>query len=206
MNFATSDGTATTAGFHNAVAADDGVVCRGDIATKPSTAPIDGDGRSEPDRNRRRRTSVATPAASPGQSAGLLHHECNDDGRDSLQFSAAAYSVTNSGPTATIRSVRGDGSAGAVTVNFATSDGAATPAASDYTAVTTTAGFAAAPTATKPSRFRLTTTPGGGDETINLTLSSRPAARLWAVRPPPVPTIVDNDAPGCCSSVRRPTA
>src|SRR6185295_7916166 len=98
----------------------------------------------------------------------------NDDApAGSLQFTTATYSVNESGPTATILVSRTGGSAGVVTVNFATSDGTATTAGSDYTAVTTTVSFAAGDTTNKtvtiPINNDALVEP---DETINLTLTS----------------------------------
>src|SRR5207253_1069097 len=59
-----------------------------------------------------------------------------------LQFSSATYSVNENGGNATITITRTGGSAGAVGVSFATSNGTAT-AGSDYTGTTQTVSFAA---------------------------------------------------------------
>ena len=65
-----------------------------------------------------------------------------------LQLSAATYSVAENGGTATITVTRTGGSAGAVGVTLATSNGTAT-APADYTAVSQTVSFAAGDTASK---------------------------------------------------------
>jgi hypothetical protein len=88
-----------------------------------------------------------------------------------LQFSNAAYSVSESGGTATITVTRTGGTSGSVTVNFATSNGTAT-AGSDYTATSGTLTFADGET-TKTFTVPITNDNlVERNETINLTLSS----------------------------------
>lgn len=93
---------------------------------------------------------------------------------DTLQFSAASYSVregTDSAFTRAITVTRSGGSAGAVAVDFATSDGTAI-ANSDYTPVSGTLGFAAGETI---KTFRMTTIPDAvfePGETVNLSLGN----------------------------------
>ena len=89
-----------------------------------------------------------------------------------LQFSSATYSVAENGGNATITVTRTGGSAGAVGVSFATSNGTAT-AGSDYTAVTQTVSFANGDTANKTVSIPiLDDTLVEGNETVNLALSN----------------------------------
>ena len=89
-----------------------------------------------------------------------------------LQFSAATYSVAENGGNATITITRAGGSAGAVGVTFATSNGTAT-APSDYTTVTQTVSFADGDTGNKTVSIPIIDdTLVEGNETVNLALSN----------------------------------
>jgi len=97
----------------------------------------------------------------------------------SLQFNAASYNVNENQGTATITVARTGGSAGSVTVNYATSNGTAT-AGSDYTATSGTLTFA-------PGMVTQTiTVPVSGDrvnepdETFTLSLSAAINATIAA--------------------------
>src|SRR4029453_18246449 len=88
-----------------------------------------------------------------------------------LQFNAASYSVAENGGSATITVMRTGGSAGAVGISFATSNG--TAGGGDYTAVTQTVTFAAGDTANKTVSIPIQNDMlVEGSETVNLTLSS----------------------------------
>ena len=111
-----------------------------------------------------------------------------------LQFNAAAYSVGEAGPTATIIVTRTGGSDGAVSVDYATSNGTA-EAGSDYTAASGTLNWGDGDTADKT--FTVSITDDGtyeGDETVNLALSNPTGATLGA-QSTAVLTIIDNDSP-----------
>src|SRR5262249_41547111 len=89
----------------------------------------------------------------------------------SLQFSNATYSVNENGTTATVTVTRTGGSAGSVSVHYATSDGSAT-SGSDYTAASGTLTF---PDGEVSKTFTIPITNDTvveGPETVNLTLSS----------------------------------
>ena len=89
-----------------------------------------------------------------------------------VQFSSAAYSVTEPGGSALVTITRTDGSAGAIAVSFATSDGTAT-AGSDYTATTVTASWADGETASKTVNVGILDDQAlEADETVQLTLSN----------------------------------
>ena len=110
-----------------------------------------------------------------------------------FQFDAASYSVNEGAGTATITVNRTSGTAGGVTVQFATSDGTAT-AGADYTAVTQTLTFGPGQTSqtitipiTDDNLFEPT-------ETVNLTLSNPTGGTLGSPAAA-VLSIVDNELP-----------
>ena len=110
-----------------------------------------------------------------------------------LQFSAATYSVNESGPTATITVARTGGSAGTVSVTYTIGDGTAT-AGQDYTAASGTLTF------TKGVMTQTITIPiqndalYEGDETVILTLNSVGGGGVLGTQSTAVLTILDNDA------------
>src|SRR5262249_22464901 len=111
----------------------------------------------------------------------------------SLQLSAATYSVQENVSSATITITRTGGSAGAVGVSFATSNGSAT-AGSDYTAVTQTVTFANGDTANKTVSIPIINdTLAEANETVNLTLSNPTGGASLGTPSTAVLTIVDND-------------
>jgi parallel beta-helix repeat protein len=110
-----------------------------------------------------------------------------------IQFSAATYSVNEAGPTATITATRAGGSDGAVSVDYATSDGTATQPA-DYASAAGTLNWATQDAANKTFDVTIVNDPNGEpNETVNLTLSNpQGGATLGATNPTEL-TIVDND-------------
>jgi VCBS repeat-containing protein len=116
----------------------------------------------------------------------------------SLQFSTTSYS-TNEGAAATITVSRVGGSLGAVSVNYATSNGTAT-AGADYSAASGTVAWADGDTA--PKTFTVSTTDDAiveGSETVNLTLTNPVGASLGSPANA-VLTIIDNDTESACST------
>ena len=114
-------------------------------------------------------------------------------GAGSLQFSAATYSVAENGGNATITITRAGGSAGAVGVSFATSNGTAT-APSDYTAVSQTVTFANGDTANKTVSIPIVNdTSVEPNETVNLALSNPTGGATLGSPSTAVLTITDDD-------------
>jgi Calx-beta domain/Divergent InlB B-repeat domain/NPCBM/NEW2 domain len=110
-----------------------------------------------------------------------------------LQLSGATYSVGENGGSATITVRRTGGSAGAVGVSLATSNGTAT-AGADYTAVTQTVTFANGESGDKPVSVPiLEDTAVEGNETVNLTLSNPTGGAALGSPSAAVLTITDND-------------
>jgi predicted outer membrane repeat protein len=110
-----------------------------------------------------------------------------------LQFSLANYSVGEGAGSATIVVTRVGGSAGAVGVTFATSDGTAT-AGSDYTTAGGTLSWADGDTATKTFVVTIIDdTVVEGNETVNLTLSNPTGGATLGAQATAILTIIDDD-------------
>jgi hypothetical protein len=113
----------------------------------------------------------------------------------SLQFSASSYHVDESETGATITVTRSGSSTGAVSVDYATSDGTAT-ADSDYTAVSGTLNWDDGDAADKTfSVAILSDEEVEGGETVTLTLSN-PTGIVLGAPQTAVLTIVDDEDPG----------
>jgi hypothetical protein len=110
-----------------------------------------------------------------------------------LQLSAATYSVAENGGSATITITRAGGSAGAVGVRVATSNGTAT-APADYTAVSQTVSFAAGDTTNKTVSIPIADDAlVEGNETVNVTMSAPTGGATLGTPSTAVLTITDND-------------
>ncbi len=122
-----------------------------------------------------------------------------------LQFSAATYSSNESGGSASITVLRIGGSAGAVDVTFATSDGTAN-AGSDYTTASGTLSWADGDATAKTFAVPITDDAfAEGNETVNLTLSSPTGGATLGAQATAVLTIVDNDGVVVASTRPIPT-
>lgn len=113
----------------------------------------------------------------------------------SLQFSASSYNVNETGSEVTITVTRAGGSTGAVSVDYATSDGTATED-SDYTATSGTLNWADGDATNKT--FNVPILPDSeveGGETVTLTLSNPTGI---VIGPPQTATltIIDDEDPG----------
>lgn len=110
-----------------------------------------------------------------------------------LQFTSTTYSVGEAGGSVTIGVSRVGSSVGAVTVNYATSNG--TAAGADYTSASGVLSWADGETATKTFTVAVTNdTDVETNETVNLTLSN-PTNGAVLGQASAVLTIVDNDGP-----------
>ncbi|MBK8149137.1 MAG: hypothetical protein IPK58_13265 [Acidobacteria bacterium] len=116
-----------------------------------------------------------------------------------LEFSGPTYSVGEAGPTVTITVSRTLGSAGAVSVDYATGGGTATGGAAcgagvDYVNASSTLNFANGETS---KTFDVTVCDDAlfeGNETVNLTLSNPTGGATLGMQTTAALTITDNDA------------
>ena len=110
-----------------------------------------------------------------------------------LQFSSAAYSVTEPSGSALVTVTRTGGSAGAIAVTFATSDGTVT-AGSDYAETTATVSWADGETASKTVNVEiLDDKVVEADETVHLTLSTPTGGATLGTPSEADLTILDDD-------------
>lgn len=110
-----------------------------------------------------------------------------------LQLSSSNFTVNENQGTATITVNRTGGSDGAVSVNYATSNGTAT-AGSDYTATSGTLNFAAGETSKTFTVPIIDDTAVEGSETINVTLSNPGGGATLGTPASATLTILDNDS------------
>lgn len=109
-----------------------------------------------------------------------------------VAFAAASFSVAENGVSATITVIRTNGNTGAITVDFATGGGTATPGL-DYTPTSGTLVFGDGETTKTFTVLVLEDTLVEGNETVLLTLFN-PTGGATIVGPPTVAlTILDND-------------
>jgi hypothetical protein len=120
----------------------------------------------------------------------------NDDGAQTsgtLAFSASSYNVTENGGQATVTVTRTGGSNGAVSIQYATSNGTAI-AGSDYTSATGTLNWADGDGASKTFSIPITNDSlDESDETINLILSNPTGGATLGSPASALLTIVDDD-------------
>jgi probable HAF family extracellular repeat protein len=137
---------------------------------------------SDPDHQRAFMLTPDNAGPSPCSQAGTL------------QFDSAAYSVSESGLKRTITVTRTDGFGGAVSVNYATSDGTATAAGSDYQATSGTLSFAQGETSKTFDVNVNNDSVFEANETVNLTLSNPQGGATLGTPNTAVLTLNDNDA------------
>ncbi|HTE19388.1 MAG TPA: Calx-beta domain-containing protein, partial [Armatimonadota bacterium] len=138
--------------------------------------------------------SITATATDPAGNTSEFSRAFQGAAIQALGFSAATYTVAESGPAATITVTRSNGDTGAVTVDYATANGTAT-AGQDYTAVTGTLRFAAGQST---ATFTVPVTDDSRDEpdeTVNLRLTNPTGGAVLGPRDTAVLTLTDNDAP-----------
>ena len=193
ISFATSNGTATNADYtpvNQTV-----TFAAGDTANKTVSIPIQNDALVEGSETVNLTLSSPTGGATVGSPATAVLTIIDDDvaSAGTLQLSAATYSVAENGGSATITVTRTGGSAGAVGVSFATSNGTATGA--DYTTINQTVTFADGDTANKTISIPIQNDAlVEGNETVNLTLSSPTGGASLGSPATAVLTITDDDS------------
>jgi subtilisin family serine protease len=112
-----------------------------------------------------------------------------------MQFSSAAYSVSEDGNQIIIDVIRSNGSAGTATVAYATANGTAT-AGSDYQPVSGELSFADGQTRASFAVALLDDTAFEGDETVTLLLSNPSSGASLGTPVAATLTLIENDPPG----------
>ncbi|HEX6184662.1 MAG TPA: Calx-beta domain-containing protein [Pyrinomonadaceae bacterium] len=190
VNYATSDGTATTAGSDYNAASGTLNVPAGSTSGTVSVQ-VNGDTTFESNETFNVTLSGATNATiSDAAGLGTI---TNDEASSTFQFSSATFAVGEAGPTATITVNRTGSTAGGVSVNYATSNGTAA-SGSDYTAASGTLNFAAGDDIETFTVAVTEDTLDEPNETVNLALSSPVGGALGATNTATL-TINDNDDP-----------
>jgi hypothetical protein len=190
VDYATSDGTATS-GVDYTSASGTLNWADGDSASKTFNVSITQDVSVESDE------TVNLTLSNPGGGAVLGTNTAvltilDDDSPGTLQFSSATYSVNEGGGTATITVPRTGGSTGAVSVDYATSDGTATSGV-DYTTTSGTLNWADGDSASKTFNIPIIDDSDiEGSETVNLSLSNPTGGAILGTNAA-VLTIADND-------------
>ncbi|QEH31554.1 Calx-beta domain protein [Aquisphaera giovannonii] len=193
VHYATSDGTAKAGQDYTAAS---GTLSFANGETSKSfTVPITDDSLAEGDESLNLSLSSPAGGASLGGPTTAALTIVDDDVAGTVQFSAASYSVSEGGGTATITVTRSGGTASGVTVHYATSDGTA-KAGSDYTASSGTLTFGAGETGKTFTVPITADTLVEGDETLNLTLSSPGGGATLGTPSTAVLTIADDDVAG----------
>ena len=196
VHYATGNGSATAPGDYTA---ESGTLTWGDhdSANKTFNVPVIDDATPENNETVNLTLSAATGASLGTPSSATLTIVDNDSAGSpgTLSFTTAQQSVGESAGDATVTVQRTGGSTGAVTVDYASSDGSAT-AGADYTAVAGSISFAAGDSANKtfivPILDDSTIEPS---ETVNLTLANPTGGAALGSPGSQTLTILDDDVP-----------
>jgi hypothetical protein len=192
VDYTTSDGAAIAGSDYTAVS---GTIsfADGDTIPKTFTVTILHDTAEEPNE------TVALTLGNPGGNA-YLHNSApavltivDDDTWARLQFSAAAYGVSEGSGTVTITVTRSASSVGAISVDYATANGTAI-AGFDYTATSGTISFADGDSDPKTLTIPIVNdTAVESSEMLNIMLSN-PVGNVYLNSPgAAVLTVVDDD-------------
>lgn len=196
VNYATANGTATAGSDYTATSGT--LTFAAGETSKTFTVPIINDTAIEANETVTVSLSSPTGGATLGSPATATLTIVSDDVATQpgvLQFSGAAYSASETNPTVTITVTRTSGSHGAVSVNYATSNGSAT-AGSDYTATSGTLSFAAGETSKTFTIPLINDTLVEGLETVNLTLSNPTGGAALGGQATATLTIISDDTSG----------
>ena len=190
INYSVSDGSATAGSDYKTVS---GTLSLGaGVSSKTFVVPILHDTVDESNETVNLALSGPTGGALLGpRSTGVLTITDNDAG-GALRFSAATYSVGETGAYVTISVTRTGGTASGVTVDYATGGGTAT-AGADYTGNSGTLTFASGQTSRTFTVYSLPDALDEPNETVNLTLSNPTGGATLGTPNPALLTITDND-------------
>ncbi|WP_295684051.1 Calx-beta domain-containing protein [uncultured Nevskia sp.] len=199
VNYATANGTAIAGSDYIATS---GTLnwADGDITTKTFSVPMIDDTLAESSET----LALALSAPSGGASLGSVKTAtltiADDDSssvKSTLAFTAGSASISEAAGSATVTVSRTLGSTGAVSVNYASSNGTAL-AGSDYSAVSGTLRWNAGDTASKSFTVPINNdTAAEANETITLSLSAPGGGAVLGATKTQTLSIIDNDgAPG----------
>jgi ribosomal protein L35AE/L33A len=194
VNYATANGTATAGSDYTSAS---GTLNFADAETsKTFTVTITDDAVFEGNETFTVTLSNPTGGSTLGSpttgTVTIVDNESAQPGQ--FQFSSATYSVSENGGSIVITVQRVSGSDGAVSVNYATSNGTAT-AGSDYASASGTLNFANGETS---KTFTVNITDDSvfeGDETVNLTLTSPTGGATLGSPSTAVLTINEDETP-----------
>ena len=168
----------------------------GDAAAKTFTIPILNDAVVEPSENFTAALSAPTNGATLGATSTATISIADNDSPGTLQLSAATYAAAEGTPTQTITVNRTNGSVGAVTVNYATSDGTAV-APGDYATAVNTLSWNSGDAAAKT--FNVTIVDDSvvdAGESFSVAISAPSGGAVLGTPTTATVTISDNDSTG----------
>jgi len=191
IDYATSDGTARAGVDYTAASGT--LTFDAGVMSQTFTVPIIDNAIA--DGNRSLALILSTPGGGAIVGARAKASLTIVDDEVGLRFSATAYSVKENARAATITVIRTGPSTGALSVQYATSDGTAL-AGVDYKAVGGTLTFGAGVMSRKFTVPIINNTIVDGNRTLNLTLSAPGGGALLGTPAVAVLTIVDDDVGG----------
>lgn len=195
--YKTVDDTATAPGDY--VAAQGTLTFDPGVTRQTVRVTVNGDTTVEPNERffvRLSEPTNATLAPERSQGNGIIQNDDRTVSAGAIRFSLGNYDVAENGGSRTITVLRVEGSAGAVSVHYATGDGGTATPNSDYTPVEGTLTWADGDTAPKTFTVPVIddTTPEPA-ETVPLRLSAPTGGATIAGENPARLTIIDNDRP-----------
>ncbi|MGQ0621299.1 MAG: Calx-beta domain-containing protein [Panacagrimonas sp.] len=192
-------GTAAAGGDYTAVTATVNWL-DGDGSARTVNIPINNDTIDEPDETVNLRLRDALGVTLGTRSTAMLTIADNDEPppppTGTVQFTAASYSVDETGPVAVVTVTRVGGTFGAGTARFETTTSGSATAGSDYTAVARTLSWADGDATSKTINISINndTLNEAAEETVSLRLRNATGVTLGAV-PTATLRIIDDDEP-----------
>ncbi len=192
VNYATSDGTATLAG-NDYTAASGTLSFAPGVKSQSFTVPITNDTADETNETVSLLLSSPSGGALLGAPFASVLNVLDNDAGGTLQLNLAAYNGNETSGAVMVTVTRSMGSAGGVSVSYATSDGSAT-AGSDYTATSGILNFGAGEPSKSFTVPILDDAEGEGKETLDIILSAPSGGAVLGPRKKSPLTIVDDDS------------
>lgn len=200
VTYATADGTAFAPGDYGSASAQLSWA-DGDGAAKTFTVPIVDDAVVETAESFTVGLSAPTGGATLGSQTSATVTIADNDSPGTLQLTAAALPTSETAGVRVVTVTRTNGSAGAVTVNYATSDGPVGPtgavAPDDYATTNGTLSWASGDAASKSFNIAIVddavVDPA---ETFSVALSAPSGGAALGTPAAATVTIADNDSPG----------